>query len=275
MYEKVLESTRYIKSKIDLMPKIGVVLGSGLGDLVDSIENKEYINYEDIPNFPRSTVKGHNGRLVFGKIKDTYVLAMQGRFHYFEGYTMKEVAYPIYVMKQLGIEKVIITNACGGINTSFKPGTLMIINDFINLVSDNPLIGINDERFGTRFPDMSEPFKLELIDKAKKIADEIGVEYKEGVYAGFMGPYYETAAEIRSIRNQGADAVGMSTVPETIAANYLGIDVLGISCITNMGTGIQKQKHSHENVIEIAQKASIDFCRWIAKIIEAMDEIKR
>ncbi|MBU3087227.1 purine-nucleoside phosphorylase [Clostridium gasigenes] len=275
MYEKVLESTRYIKSKIDLMPKIGVVLGSGLGDLVDSIENKEYINYEDIPNFPRSTVKGHNGRLVFGKIKDTYVLAMQGRFHYFEGYTMKEVAYPIYVMKQLGIEKVIITNACGGINTSFKPGTLMIINDFINLVSDNPLIGINDERFGTRFPDMSEPFKLELIDKAKKIADEIGVEYKEGVYAGVMGPYYETAAEIRSIRNQGADAVGMSTVPETIAANYLGIDVLGISCITNMATGIQKQKHSHENVIEIAQKASIDFFRWIAKVIEAMDEIKR
>ncbi|SDO69202.1 purine-nucleoside phosphorylase [Clostridium gasigenes] len=275
MYEKVLESTRYIKSKIDLMPKIGVVLGSGLGDLVDSIENKEYINYEDIPNFPRSTVKGHNGRLVFGKIKDTYVLAMQGRFHYFEGYTMKEVAYPIYVMKQLGIEKVIITNACGGINTSFKPGTLMIINDFINLVSDNPLIGINDERFGTRFPDMSEPFKLELIDKAKKIADEIGVEYKEGVYAGVMGPYYETAAEIRSIRNQGGDAVGMSTVPETIAANYLGIDVLGISCITNMATGIQKQKHSHENVIEIAQKASIDFFRWIAKVIEAMDEIKR
>lgn len=270
MYEKVLESAEYIKSRIELMPKVGVVLGSGLGDLVDAIEDKKYIDYKDIPNFPTSTVKGHNGRLVFGKIKGIDVLAMQGRFHYFEGYTMKEVAYPIFVMKQLGIEKVIITNACGGINTSFEPGTLMIINDFINLVSDNPLIGINDERFGTRFPDMSEPFKLELIDKAKKVADEIGIEYKEGVYAGFMGPYYETAAEIRSIRNQGADAVGMSTVPETIAANYLGIDVLGISCITNMATGIQKQKHSHENVVAIAQKASTDFCKWIAKIIENM-----
>ena len=268
MYDKVIESRNYIQSKNNLMPKIAVVLGSGLGDLVDAIEDKQYIDYKDIPNFPTSTVQGHEGRLVFGKIKGIDVLAMQGRFHYFEGYTMKEVAYPIYVMKQLGIEKLIITNACGGINTSFKPGTLMIINDFINLVSDNPLIGINDERFGTRFPDMSEPFKIELIDKAKKVANEIGIEYKEGVYAGFMGPYYETAAEIRSIRNQGADAVGMSTVPETIAANYLGMDVLGISCITNMATGIQKQKHSHKNVVDIAQKASVDFCKWIAKIIE-------
>ncbi|SDP84009.1 purine-nucleoside phosphorylase [Clostridium gasigenes] len=268
MYDKVVESRNYIQSKNNSMPKIAVILGSGLGDLVDAIEDKQYIDYKDIPNFPTSTVQGHEGRLVFGKIKGIDVLAMQGRFHYFEGYTMKEVAYPIFVMKQLGIEKLIITNACGGINTSFNPGTLMIINDFINLVSDNPLIGINDERFGTRFPDMSEPFKIELIDKAKKVANEIGIEYKEGVYAGFMGPYYETAAEIRSIRNQGADAVGMSTVPETIAANYLGMEVLGIACITNMATGIQKQKHSHKNVVDIAQKASVDFCKWIAKIIE-------
>ncbi|MBZ9622455.1 purine-nucleoside phosphorylase [Clostridium sp. FP2] len=268
MYDKARESVKYIESKMNLKPKIAVILGSGLGDLADAIENKEYINYKDIPNFPQSTVVGHEGRLVLGEIKGVAVLAMQGRFHYFEGYTMKEVAYPVFVMKLLGIEKLIVTNACGGINTSFSPGTLMIITDFINLVSDNPLIGINDERFGPRFPDMSEPYKLELIDKAKKVADEIGVEYREGIYAGFMGPYYETAAEIRAIGGQGADAVGMSTVPETIAANYLGIEVLGISCITNMATGIQKQKHSHARVIEIAKKASVDFCRWVAKIIE-------
>jgi len=268
MYDKVTESVKYIQSKMNLNPKVAIILGSGLGDLAYAIENKEYIDYKDIPNFPRSTVEGHEGRLVFGKIKGVEVLAMQGRFHYFEGYTMKEVAYPVFVMKFLGIEKLIVTNACGGINTSFKSGTLMIINDFINLVSDNPLIGINDERFGPRFPDMSEPYKLALIGKAKKIAGEIGIEYKEGVYAGFMGPYYETAAEIRSIGRQGADAVGMSTVPETIAANYLGIDVLGIACITNMATGIQKQKHSHARVIETAKKASVDLCKWVAKIIE-------
>ncbi|MCB2289395.1 purine-nucleoside phosphorylase [Clostridium sp. CS001] len=268
MYDKVAESSKFIKSKISINPKVAIILGSGLGDLVDAIENKEYIDYKDIPNFPQSTVIGHEGRLVLGRIKGVEVLAMQGRFHYFEGYTMKEVAYPVFVMKLLGIEKLIVTNACGGINTSFNPGTLMIITDFINLVSDNPLIGINDERFGPRFPDMSEPFKLELIDKAKKIADELQVDYKTGVYAGFMGPYYETAAEIRSIGRQGADAVGMSTVPETIAANYLGIDVLGISCITNMATGIQKQKHSHERVVETAKKASVNLCKWVAKIVE-------
>jgi purine-nucleoside phosphorylase len=268
MYDKVTDSAKYIKSKMNINPKVAIILGSGLGDLVEAIEDKEYIDYKDIPNFPQSTVVGHEGRLVLGKIKGVDVLAMQGRFHYFEGYTMKEVAYPVFVMKLLGIEKLIVTNACGGINTSFSPGTLMIITDFINLVSDNPLIGINDERFGPRFPDMSEPYKLELIDKAKIIANEMGIEYKEGVYAGFMGPYYETAAEIRAIGGQGADAVGMSTVPETIAANYLGIDVLGISCITNMATGIQKQKHSHARVVETAKKASVDFCRWVAKIVE-------
>jgi purine-nucleoside phosphorylase len=215
-------------------------------------------------------VTGHAGRLVFGKIRGVEVVLMQGRFHYYEGFTMKEVTYPVYVMKQLGIKKLIVTNACGGINTSFSPGTLMIINDFINLISDNPLIGINDERFGLRFPDMSEPYKIELIEKAKTIADDIGVEYKEGVYAGFMGPYYETAAEIRAIGRQGADAVGMSTVPETIAANYLGMDVLGISCITNMATGIQKVKHSHDRVVEIAKRSSVNLSKWVVKIIEAI-----
>lgn len=267
MYDKIMESVGYIKSKIDRNPKIAVILGSGLGDLVNEVKDLEDIPYEDIPNFLVSTVKGHEGKLVFGKINNVEVLLMQGRFHYYEGYTMKEVTYPIYVMKKMGIEKIIVTNACGGINKSFEPGTLMLINDFINLFGDNPLIGVNDERLGPRFPDMSEPYKLELIDKAKKIGDELGIKYSEGVYAGFMGPYYETAAEIVMIGRHGADAVGMSTVPETIVANYLGMDVLGIACITNMATGIQKVKHSHERVVETAKKASVDLCKWVSRII--------
>ena len=267
MYDKIMESLNYIQNKVKREPKIAVILGSGLGDLVNSVEDMEDIPYENIPNFPISTVKGHEGKLVFGTINGVEVLLMQGRFHYYEGYTMKEVTYPIYVMKQLGIEKIIVTNACGGINKSFEPGTLMIINDFINLFGDNPLIGVNDERLGTRFPDMSEPYKIELINKAKEIAGELDIKYGEGVYAGFMGPYYETAAEIVMIGRHGADAVGMSTVPETIVANYLGMDVLGIACITNMATGIQKVKHSHERVVETAKKASVDLCKWVERII--------
>ncbi|NHL28124.1 purine-nucleoside phosphorylase [Clostridium botulinum] len=270
MYNKIMESVSYINEKVKRNPKIAIILGSGLGDLVNVVEDMENISYEEIPNFPVSTVKGHEGKLAFRKINGVEVLLMQGRFHYYEGYNMKEVTYPIYVMKQLGIEKIIVTNACGGINTNFEPGTLMIINDFINLFGTNPLIGVNDERLGTRFPDMSEPYKIELMNKAKKVADELGIKYDEGVYAGFMGPYYETAAEVRMIGKHGADAVGMSTVPETIVANYLGMDVLGIACITNMATGIQKVKHSHERVVETAQKASANLCKWVSKVIEVI-----
>lgn len=267
MYDQVMQSTQYIQSQVDNKPKIAVILGSGLGDLVNLVKDMKSINYTDIPNFPHSTVEGHAGKLAFGTINGVEVLLMQGRFHYYEGYTMKEVTYPVYVMKQLGIEKIIVTNACGGINTDFNPGTLMLITDFINLMGDNPLMGKNDERFGPRFPDMSEPYKLGLIAQAKTIADALSVEYKEGVYAGFMGPYYETAAEIRAYGRMGADAIGMSTVPETIVANYLGMDVLGISCITNMATGIQQCKHSHQRVVETAQRASINLCKWVEGII--------
>lgn len=270
MYDKVMESVRYIEEKINLKPEIGVILGSGLGNLTDTLENKQYLDYKDIPNFPQSTVKGHQGRLVFGLLNGVKVLFMQGRFHYYEGYSMKEVTYPVYVMKMLGIKNLIVTNACGGINTSFEPGTLMLINDFINLMGTNPLIGENDERFGPRFPDMSEPYDLKLIEKARDAASELGIDCKEGVYAGFMGPYYETASEIVMIGRMGADAVGMSTVPETIVANYLGMKVLGIACITNMATGIQTVKHSHERVVEIAQKASVKLCSLVTKIIETI-----
>lgn len=268
MYDKVMESVNYIHGKTNCKPEVAVILGSGLGDLADGLQNREYVDYKDIPNFPQATVEGHEGRLVFGSVYGVNVVLMQGRFHYYEGYSMKEVTYPVYVMRQLGVKKLIVTNACGGINTDFKPGTLMIIKDFINLFGDNPLIGVNDERFGTRFPDMSEPYNLKLISTAREIADRMGIEYQEGIYAGFMGPYYETAAEIVAIGRMGADAVGMSTVPETVAANYLGIEVLGISCITNMATGIQKGKHSHANVVETAKKASSNLCAWVMKIIE-------
>lgn len=270
MYDKVMESINYVQSKVSNQPRIAVILGSGLGDLVNIVEDMESIDYSDIPNFPQSTVEGHAGKLAFGKINGVEVLLMQGRFHYYEGYTMKEVTYPIYMMKQLGVEKIIVTNACGGINTDFSPGTLMLITDFINLMGDNPLIGRNDERFGPRFPDMSEPYKLEFIAKAKEVGTQLGIEYKEGVYAGFMGPYYETAAEIRAYGRMGADAIGMSTVPETIVANYLGMDVLGIACITNMATGIQQCKHSHQRVVETAQKASRNLCKWVEKIIKIL-----
>lgn len=269
MYDKVLESADYIKNKTTYSNfDVAIILGSGLGNLIDTLQEKEYIYYKDIPYFPQSTVAGHEGRLVIGTIKGIKVLAMQGRFHYYEGYTMKEVTYPVYVMKQLEIEKLIITNACGGINKKFSPGTLMLIKDFINLFGDNPLIGMNDERFGPRFPDMSEPYNLDFLEKAKLLGNELNIKYKEGIYAGFMGPYYETAAEIVSIKGQGADAVGMSTVPETIAANYLGLSVLAIACITNMATGIQKQKHSHERVVEVAERSSDMLCQWITRIIE-------
>lgn len=270
MYDKVIASKDYIEKALNIKPRVGIILGSGLGDLVNVIEDKQYISYSEIPHFPQSTVHGHAGRLVAGKIKGVDVLCMEGRFHFYEGYTMKEVTYPVYVFKMLGIEKIIVTNACGGINTEFEPGTLMIIKDFINLMGTNPLVGPNDERFGPRFPDMSEPYNLKFIQLAKDVADAQQIAYKEGVYAGFMGPYYETAAEIVMIKRHGADAVGMSTVPETIVANYLGMEVLGISCITNMATGIQEMKHSHERVVEMAKKASINLCNWVENLIGAL-----
>lgn len=267
-YDKVKESADYIRSKVNAEAEVSVILGSGLGKIVDIMEDKEVVSYKDIPHFPQSSVAGHAGNLVFGKIGNTRVMALQGRFHYYEGFSMKEVAYPVYVMKLLGIESMIVTNACGGINETFAPGDLMIIDDFINSVGCNPLMGDNDERFGPRFPDMSQPYDLELREKAEKTAAELGIEAKHGVYTLFQGPYYETAAEIRMFKAVGSDAVGMSTVPETIAANYLGIKTLGIACITNMATGIRTGKHSHEEVVAIAEKSSEKLCIWISTLLQ-------
>lgn len=266
-YEKVKESAQFIQGRMSLRPTTGIILGSGLGSLVDIMEERTVIPYTEIPNFPRSHVAGHAGNLVIGRIGQEIIAAMQGRFHYYEGFTMKEVTYPIYVMKLLGIENLIVTNACGGINRDFEPGDLMILTDYINMLGNNSLIGENDERFGVRFPDMSEAYAKELIRKAEKTAEKLGISCKKGVYAIFSGPCYETAAEIRAYERLGADAIGMSTVPETIAANYLGMRVLGIACITNMATGIAKTKHSHEEVMRIAGESSEKLCSWVRQLL--------
>jgi purine-nucleoside phosphorylase len=270
LYEKVKETEVFLKSKVKLLPSVGIILGSGLGDLVESIENRIEIDYSTIPNFPVSTVAGHAGKLVFGNIGNTNVVAMKGSFHFYEGYDMKNVTYPVYVMRQLGVKNLIVSNACGGTKIAFEPGTLMIITDYINFMGTNPLIGKNEDLFGARFPDMTEAFNPSLIETAKKVAKENHIDFKEGVYMAFTGPSYETAAEIRMAIAMGADAVGMSTVPETIIANYLGMKVLGISCITNMATGIAVKKHNHEDVVKVAEKAGKNFCRWVVEIIKTI-----
>ncbi len=266
-YEKVKESADFIRERTDKMPSLGVILGSGLGSLVDIMEEKTVIPYQEIPNFPQSSVAGHAGNLVIGRMGKEIIIAMQGRFHFYEGFTMKEVTYPIYVMKLLGVKNLIVTNACGGINRAFVPGDLMLLTDYINMLGNNPLIGENDERLGVRFPDMSEAYSLELLAKAEETAKTLGIAYQKGVYAIFSGPCYETAAEIRAYERLGADAIGMSTVPETIVANYLGMKVLGIACITNMATGIAKEKHTHEEVVRIANESSSKLCAWVEKLL--------
>ena len=233
LYEKALESAEYIKTHTKKRPKIAVVLGSGLGKLTADFTDTEELSYKDIPNFPVSTVAGHKGALLAGKLGDTEVYAMEGRFHFYEGYSMKEVCYPFYVFKLLDVEKVVLTNACGGINREFAPGTLMLITDFINMMGTNPLIGPNDERFGPRFPDMTRPYDPRLIALAEEIGREKGIELKKGVYLAGTGPSYETPSEYKYFRLIGADAIGMSTIPEVIVARHSSVPVFGMSVITN------------------------------------------
>lgn len=269
-YEKVQQSAAYILERCAQRPTCGIVLGSGLGSLVDKMTDKTVIPYADIPHFPRSTVAGHAGNLVVGTLAGQTVAALQGRFHYYEGFSMKEVTYPVYVMKLLGVKTLVVTNACGGIDRSLVPGDLMLLTDHINMLGTNSLIGPNDERFGVRFPDMTEAYSLRLRELAKTVAAELDIPCKEGVYAIFSGPCYETAAEIRAFAGMGADAVGMSTVPETMVCNYMGMKVLAVSCITNMATGIQTVKHSHARVLEIANQAGDTMCRWLGAVIQKM-----
>ena len=266
-YDKVLESTQFLKERVTNEPKVGIILGSGLGALVDDMDISESISYDQIPHFPKSSLEGHAGNLVFGHLGQYDVMVMQGRFHFYEGFEMKEVTYPLFVMKMMGVTHLIVTNACGGINPSFKPGDLMIIDDFINGTSTNPLHGVNDERLGVRFPDMSDPYTTEFRDVARLVAKDLKIDYKEGVYAFFQGPYYETRAEIKMYGILGADAIGMSTVPETIVSNYLGMKTLGISVITNMATGLRDGAHSHTEVVEIANQASEKLVKWVIEIL--------
>lgn len=262
------KSIDYIKGKIKNQPEIGIVLGSGLGDFADSIEDKIEIPYTEIPGFPVSTVKGHDGKLIFGKINSKEVCVMKGRIHYYEGYDIKEVVYPIEVLAGLGIKTLILTNAAGGVNTDFEPADLMIINDHINIMGKNPLIGPNDEDLGPRFPDMTDLYNKDLIEVAEKSAKKLGIDIKEGVYMYFTGPSYETAAEVRMARILGADAVGMSTVPEAIIARYRGLKILGISTITNMSTGILDTPLDHTEVVEVGQEVAGKFKELLKEIIE-------
>ncbi|MDR0885131.1 MAG: purine-nucleoside phosphorylase [Clostridiales Family XIII bacterium] len=238
--------------------EVGLILGSGLGELAEEIENAVIIPYEQIPNFPISTVTGHAGRLVYGTLRGKKVIAMQGRFHYYEGHTMDSIVYPVRVMKDLGAHSIIVTNACGGCNESFVAGDLMLIQDHINFMGANPLVGKNEDAFGPRFPDLSHAYDAEYQIITKAVAEELNLNLKEGVYMGFRGPTYETPAEVRFARIVGADAVGMSTVPEVIAAVHCGLRVLGISLITNMAAGMQANL-SHDEVIETTNRVKVQF----------------
>ncbi len=254
MLEKFNESADYIRSKTTINPSVGIILGTGLGGLVNEINIVDEIPYEDIPNFPVSTVKGHSGKLIFGDLGGKKVMAMQGRFHYYEGYTLQEVTFPVRVMKIMGIENLFVSNASGGVNPDFEIGEIMIQNDHINLFPSNPLIGKNIDELGTRFPDMSEAYDPRLIEIASDIAKENDIKVSYGCYAGLTGPTLETPAEYKYVFNIGADAVGMSTVPEVIVARHMNIPCFAISIITDLGVPGKIQKVSHQDVIEVAAK---------------------
>lgn len=271
LIEKIKESTAFIRTKTKVNPQVGLILGSGLGVLAEEIENAVKIPYGDIPHFPVSTVAGHKGQLVIGDLSGKKVIAMQGRFHFYEGYDLKDVTFPVRVMKALGVKQMIVTNAAGGVNTSFEPGDLMIIEDHINLMFRNPLIGPNEEAFGVRFPDMSEAYSKHLIQKAKEVGDKLKINLKQGRYMGLTGPTYETPSEVKMIRQLGADAVGMSTVPEVIVARHASMEVLGISCITNMAAGILPNPLSHDEVIETTNLVQEKFLSLIRQIVEEIE----
>lgn len=254
MLEKIQETASFLKNKMHTHPETAIILGTGLGSLVHEITDSYEICYTDIPNFPVSTVEGHSGKLIFGKLGNKDIVAMQGRFHYYEGYSMQEVTFPVRVLRELGIKTLFVSNAAGGTNPAFAIGDLMIITDHINFFPEHPLRGKNIS-YGPRFPDMSEPYSLELIAKAKEIAKEKGIKLQEGVYLGTQGPTYETMAEYRMFKIWGADAVGMSTVPEVIVANHCRIQVFGVSVITDIAPDDHLEKISHEEVQKAADEA--------------------
>lgn len=260
----------FIKSKINMEPKVGIILGSGLGDFADTLEEAVSILYSEIPGFHQSTVVGHSGELVFGYKEGVPMVCMKGRIHYYEGISMDQVVFPTKVLCALGIETLIVTNAAGGVNEEFKPGDLMLIRDHINFAGINPLIGPNDEKDGPRFPDMTYTYDKDHLEMAKRVADASGLGLQEGVYMYFTGPSYETPAEIKMARILGADAVGMSTVPEAIIANHRGVKVLGISCITNMAAGILETPLDHSEVTEVSKMVRESFIAFVTNCIKEL-----
>lgn len=272
LYERAEHATRIIRARTMVEPRIAVVLGSGLGGFADDFEDAVGIPYDEIPGFARSTVQGHAGRLVIGKVDGTPVVAMQGRVHYYEGHSLEEVTFPIRTFGLLGIKTLVLTNAAGGINVQLTQGALMVISDHVNLMGVNPLVGPNDERFGPRFPDMSAVYAPDLQELVVEEAKAIGVEVRRGIYGALSGPSYETPAEIHLLRNLGADAVGMSTVPESIVARHMGLDVLGISCITNMAAGISDEPINHEEVMATGDRVRETFTELLRRVIGAINK---
>lgn len=267
---KIHDAVDFIQQKAGIKPEIGLILGSGLGDLANEIEQPTKISYGEIPHFPESTVAGHAGQLVIGTLNGRHVIAMQGRFHYYEGYAMQDVVFPVYVMKALGIELLVVTNACGGMNRAFSAGDLMIIQDHINFTGDNPLIGPNHEELGPRFPDMSQAYTPGLVSFVEETAQKHDINVQKGVYVGISGPNYMTPAELTMLANLGADAVGMSTVPEVIVASHSGLKVIGISCITDMAIGDELEPLTHEQVVEVANQTKPKFISLVKEIVKTV-----
>ena len=267
LYERAEHAARTLRSRADSDVRVALVLGSGLGAFADEVEDAVSVPYSEIPGFARPTVEGHAGRLVIGKVGGVAVAAMQGRFHFYEGYTLEEVTFPVRVLGLLGAKSLVLTNAAGGLNNSYEQGALVLISDHLNLMGTNPLLGRNDPRFGPRFPDMTEVYDREYQDAAITEAREMGLELRRGIYAGLTGPSYETPAEIRMLRLLGADAVGMSTVPEAIVARQMGLRVLGLSCITNMAAGVLDKPINHEEVIETGERVRETFAELLRRVI--------
>lgn len=270
LLQNVNETVAYIHAHTAYRPDIAIILGSGLGQLGDKLTQADVIPYEELPHWKRSTAPGHSGRLIFGMLGGKQVVCMQGRLHYYEGYSMEDTTYPIRVMAKLGVKQLLLSNAAGGINTAFQPGTLMLITDHINFLGRNPLMGPNEADFGVRFCDMSYAYAPYMRDIALAVAEELGQHLEQGVYVATTGPSYETPAEIRMFRIWGASAVGMSTVPEVIVANHCGMDVLGISCITNMAAGVLDQKLTEEEVLETGARVGAEFQALMTRIVEKL-----
>ncbi|RAL22206.1 purine-nucleoside phosphorylase [Lujinxingia litoralis] len=263
-------SADFLKARITDAPRIAMILGSGLGAIGDQLDDATAIDYAEIPNFPVSGVEGHKGRLVFGRLEGVPVVVMQGRSHFYEGWSMQEVTFPVRAFHLLGIDHLVVTNSAGGINADYKPGDLMIINDHINFTGQNPLHGPNEDAFGPRFPDMSDPYSAELRQLLHQVAHSRDIAVKEGVYAGVAGPSYETPAEVRMLRTLGGDAVGMSTVPEVIVASHCGMKVAGISCITNYAAGLSDTKLHHDEVKETADRVRETFTGLVRGLVQAI-----